>query len=66
MNGLEVYLFSIEESIAKQMGIGTNMTRGFSGMLTLVGHICIFWNIDVRRYEILTNHSKYNQMTCFP
>ena len=47
MNGLEVYLFSIEESIAKQMEIGTNMTRGFSGMLTLVGHICIFWNIDV-------------------
>ena len=29
MNGLEVYLYSIEENVAKQMGIGTNMTRGF-------------------------------------
>ena len=57
MNGLEVYLYSIEENIAKQMRIGTNMTRGFPGMLTLVGHICVFWNIDVLRGDM-----KYSQI----
>ena len=44
MNGLEVYLFSIEENIAKQMGHRHQYDTRFPGMLTLVGHICVFWN----------------------